>query len=74
MRYLQMETGEVKAKSGMGVAVSTMHNSDEFIADDCKTVFDWCKEGNVKEVTRHLRASEKINVDSLDQEVRRSIR
>lgn len=51
----QMERKEVKsAKSGMGVAVSTLHNADDPLADEQKTIFDWLKEGNILKVTQLL--------------------
>lgn len=53
--------------SGMGPAVSIMcHSEEEIISDENKTVFDWCKEGNCKEVTKF--ASRKgFDVNSKDE-------
>ena len=48
-------------EGGMGVTVSTLYNAeyeaDCKIKDEDKTAFDWCKEGNVKEMTKILEKS-----------------
>ena len=54
--------------AGLGVAVSTMCNPDDAISDKQKNVFDWCKEGNVEQVQRHLVQMADC-VDSLDDAV-----
>ena len=41
----KMDSGEVKAKAGMGQSVSTMLREDPEVDDAQKTVFDWCVEG-----------------------------
>lgn len=38
------------------VAVSCMSNTDEYIADNDKTIFDWVKEGNVDKVLEHAQS------------------
>jgi len=64
-----MEKGEVKAKTGMGVAVSTLHASDDPpIPDEQKSAFDWCKEGNVDAVQRLLKTDE-CDIQQLDENV-----
>ncbi|KAK3087153.1 hypothetical protein FSP39_002416 [Pinctada imbricata] len=35
---------------GSWVSVSTMQNPDEHLPDENKTIFDWCKEGNVQQI------------------------
>ena len=52
--YLQMDSGSVKAKAGMGIAVSTLFHSKDDLADNEKTVFDWCAEENVDKVSRFI--------------------
>ena len=47
-----------KTSSAFGVSVSTMRMEDEVtIADEEKTVFDWCKEGNLKKVVHKIEAN-----------------
>ncbi|XP_028394742.1 acyl-CoA-binding domain-containing protein 6-like isoform X2 [Dendronephthya gigantea] len=45
-------------EGGMGISVSTLYNPDYekdcMINDQDKTAFDWCKEGNIKEMTSIL--------------------
>lgn len=53
-----------KKKEGW-VCTSTMASPDEDIDDGDKTVFDWCKEGDVKRVACLL---DKNNVDAADEE------
>ncbi|KAM7447147.1 acyl-CoA binding domain-containing protein 6 [Porites harrisoni] len=52
-------------KQTMGLAVSTLRGqdggNDEIISDANKTVFDWCKEGNVKKLDLLLTRGEDIN-------------
>jgi acyl-CoA-binding protein len=61
----KVERGEVKAKTGMGVAVSTLHNpdGDTPLADELKSVFDWCQEGNTHIVRQRLAG---IDINQLD--------
>lgn len=64
-----MSTGETKTKTGMGVAVSTLHTSDDPpISDEQKSAFDWCKEGNVDVVQRLLQTHE-CDIQQLDENV-----
>ena len=58
---LQIDTGKVKASSGLGVSVSKMSSNDETLSDDKKTIFDWCIEGNLDQVTRLLPSQQNIN-------------
>jgi len=47
--------------SGMSVSVSTMSYEDEpYVSDENKTIFDWCKEGNLEEVTRMIEMCHEI--------------
>jgi len=65
----KMANGEVKTKTGMGVAVSTLHAPDDPpISDDRKSAFDWCKEGSVEVVQRLLQSNE-CDVQQLDEHV-----
>ena len=50
------------------VSVSTMSNTDPEIETNNKTVFDWCKEGDVKQVSQQLK-DKQIDVNSLDESV-----
>jgi len=53
----------------MGVAVSTLHTSDDPpISDEQKSAFDWCKEGNVDVVQRLLQTHE-CDIQQLDENV-----
>jgi len=64
-----MAVGEVKTSTGMGVAVSTLHASDDPpISDEQKSAFDWCKEGNFEVVQRLLQKKE-CDVQQLDENV-----
>ncbi|XP_068694920.1 acyl-CoA-binding domain-containing protein 6-like [Montipora foliosa] len=51
----------------MGIAVSTLRgqddHEDEFISDDKKSVFDWCKEGNVKKLDALLIRGDSVNAE-----------
>jgi hypothetical protein len=57
-----------------GVTVSTLYNAeyeaDCKIKDEDKTAFDWCKEGNVKEMTKILEKS-KTGANVKDDQVYR---
>jgi len=65
----KMSKGKMNTKTGMGVAVSTLHASDDPpISDDQKSVFDWCKEGNADVVQRLLK-SNNCDVQQLDENV-----
>ncbi|XP_022101069.1 acyl-CoA-binding domain-containing protein 6-like [Acanthaster planci] len=55
------------SRGGMGVGVSTMCKEDDDICDFNKTVFDWCKEGNVEQV-RRLLDEEGLEVNDTDDE------
>merc|ERR1712150_223507 len=58
----KMASGEVKKSSGMGVAVSTMAEPQEnSIADEEKTIFDWCQDGNVKRIETFLENGADVN-------------
>lgn len=52
----------------MGVTVSVMARTESDMSDGEKTVFDWCKEGNVEKVREILGSNSSI-VDGLDDEV-----
>ncbi|XP_060567130.1 acyl-CoA-binding domain-containing protein 6-like [Ruditapes philippinarum] len=51
----------------LGVAVSTMMNTDKNIDDRLKTIFDWCKDGDTKRVSKIL-DNNNVNVDEKDSE------
>ncbi|ESP04084.1 hypothetical protein LOTGIDRAFT_84139, partial [Lottia gigantea] len=53
--------------AGLGIAVSRMVCEDDDIDDCDKTVFDWCKDGNVDKVKTCLNENT-LNVDKLDEE------
>jgi hypothetical protein len=40
------------------------------LADSEKSIIDWCKEGNIAEVLRLLKAASPIDLDQLDDNVR----
>ena len=64
----------MKAKSGLGVAVSTLRSVEfEFdppLADSDKSITDWCKEGDIDHVRSLLLLAEPKEVDQLDDNVR----
>ena len=63
---LQADDPKLKTrKSGMGVAVSTMQAEEE-LPDVQKTIFDWCKEGDVPKTQSLLR---NYDVNEKDEEV-----
>jgi len=65
----EMAVSDVTAKTGMGVAVSTLLASDDpTIPDEQKSVFDWCKEGNSEVVQRLLHRND-CDVQQLDENV-----
>ncbi len=64
----QMDSGEVKPKSGMGVAVSTMGVHGDDLEDDQKSVFDWCKDGDVARVKKILHG-DGVDVHVTDEDV-----
>ena len=55
------------SKSGLGACVSTMVNDECDLPDDQKTVFDWCKDGNINRVTSLLKNTD---VNQKDAEVK----
>jgi len=66
---IKMTEGQVKAKAGMGIAVSTLQSLDDPpMSDEDKSAFDWCKEGNVEVVQRLLRTNE-CDIQKLDENV-----
>lgn len=52
------------------VGVSIMFNIDIVIEDRNKTVFDWCKDGDIKYLLYYLKII-KINVNKQDENVRK---
>ena len=64
----QIDSGEVKAKAGMGITVSTMARTEEDLADNEKTIFDWCAEENIDKVASLLH-DRKIDVNCKNKEV-----
>ncbi|PIK61998.1 putative acyl-CoA-binding domain-containing protein 6-like [Apostichopus japonicus] len=46
-----------KSRGGLGVGVSTLYRDEGDICESDKTIFDWCKEGNLEEVQRFLSTS-----------------
>ncbi|KAH3796482.1 hypothetical protein DPMN_150050 [Dreissena polymorpha] len=64
----QVHSKEGKVSSSLGVSVSVMANTEVAIDDELKTIFDWCKEGNTKQVAKLLEQNKEM-VDSKDSEV-----
>jgi len=66
----EIAAGEVKAKTGMGVVVSTLQNvsDDPHLADEQKSAFDWCKEGNAEVIQRLLQKNQ-CDIHQLDENV-----
>lgn len=54
-------------KNTMGVCVSTHVKPNDEIADDQKTVFDWCQEGNTNQVMKILNSGN-VDIDEKDAE------
>ncbi|XP_031560882.1 acyl-CoA-binding domain-containing protein 6-like [Actinia tenebrosa] len=69
IKYLTCSKDAISASSNapkqqtMGLAVSTLRRGwcDEFISDVNKSVFDWCKEGNVKRLDHLLSKGQDID-------------
>ena len=55
-------------RNSMGVVVSTHAKPDDGVADEDKSVFDWCQEGNTAEVLKILNRGV-VGVDDKDSEV-----
>ena len=55
-------------RSSMGVVVSTHVKPDDSVADEDKSVYDWCQEGNTAEVLKILNRGV-VGVDDKDSEV-----
>ena len=55
MHTYQVNANNHQSAGGSWVSVSTMQNTDAVIEDENKTCFDWCKEGNVQQMTALLR-------------------
>ncbi|XP_052219645.1 acyl-CoA-binding domain-containing protein 6-like isoform X2 [Dreissena polymorpha] len=63
----KVHSKEGKVSSSLGVSVSVMANTEVAIDDELKTIFDWCKEGNTKQVAKLLEQNKEM-VDSKDSE------
>lgn len=65
-----MDTIDDKQSTGGSswVSVSTMSNTDSELDNQNKTVFDWCKEGDINQMSRILQ-SENIDINGLDDAV-----
>ncbi|CAG2227044.1 Acyl-CoA-binding domain-containing protein 6 [Mytilus edulis] len=63
----EMDTIDDKQPSGGSswVSVSTMSNTDPELDNQNKTVFDWCKEGDINQMSRILQ-SENNDINGLD--------
>lgn len=62
----EVESSESKS-GGMGIAVSTLaEEQEESIPDDSKTIFDWCKEGNLNQIRALIKVDSNI-VHSVDE-------
>jgi hypothetical protein len=61
MNFVSQENSLSSENGTMGMSVSTLYNAeyekDCKIKDEDKTAFDWCKEGNVEEMTKVLEKS-----------------
>lgn len=66
--HLQAEPSSGGGGGSGGPVVSTLANQDEeeAIPDENKTVFDWCKEGNVSKLTATVTES---NINGKDSQV-----
>ena len=66
---LQLDNSNLSTnKNSMGVVVSTHAKPDDVIADEDKSVFDWCQEGNTAEVMKILNRGV-VGVNDKDSEV-----
>ncbi|KAK2187254.1 hypothetical protein NP493_172g03077 [Ridgeia piscesae] len=63
----KIDSGKVKAKAGMGITVSTMARTEEDLADNEKTIFDWCAEENIDRVASFLH-DRKVDVNCKNKE------
>ncbi|XP_033119096.1 acyl-CoA-binding domain-containing protein 6-like isoform X2 [Anneissia japonica] len=58
----------VTQSTSFGMSVSTMKKGeDEVLSDSDKTVFDWCKEGNLEELKKHIATDDTI-INKKDEE------
>ncbi|XP_067005341.1 acyl-CoA-binding domain-containing protein 6 [Anabrus simplex] len=57
--YIQSEESNAASYKGTAgwVSVSCMSNTDDFLADNDKTIFDWVKEGNIDKVLEYAKSS-----------------
>ena len=68
---LEYDSDSESKGTGMGVGVSTMSADEDEIPDEEKSVFDWCKEGNLDQVKKFLADSKDDEVNKRDEEVQR---
>ncbi|CAH1271594.1 ACBD6 [Branchiostoma lanceolatum] len=63
------EGGDSKKSTFMGPVVSTMSfdYEEDYISDNNKTAFDWCKEGNTKQMARLL-SNGSVDINQQDTE------
>ncbi|XP_071949075.1 acyl-CoA-binding domain-containing protein 6-like [Antedon mediterranea] len=63
-----IEENSEQNSGSFGISVSTMKKpEDEVIRDDEKTALDWCKEGNLKELKKHIKKDNTV-IDYRDSE------
>lgn len=63
----QDEQSPANKSEGMGISVSTFaEEEEESLSDDSKSIFDWCKEGNLKQVKMLAKLDRNI-VHSVDE-------
>lgn len=55
-------------KQGLGVSVSVMAKTDVELKEEEKSVYDWCKEGNLQKV-KEILSQGCVPVNGLDKEV-----
>ena len=59
--------GASNGGGGVGPSVSTLARKEDELPSDQKTIFDWCKEGNLDNIAQWMHNRKDINVK--DEEV-----
>ncbi|KAJ8300293.1 hypothetical protein KUTeg_021812 [Tegillarca granosa] len=66
--YWEEKINEGKTNTVSWNSVSTMSCSDVEIADENKTIFDWCKEGNTEQIKNLLSCPGGIDINNKDSD------
>lgn len=64
----KISSGEAPPKQPGWVAVSCLQNTEEELSNDQKSIFDWCKEGNVENMINMLATKSSVDVNQKDDD------